>query len=272
MSDNTLIKNMLDNAVHIGYKREFWSPKMRDYIYGTQNGVHVFDLSKTAVQLESMKKTLAELSAKGKTILIVGTKIQAQKLVKELAEETGNFYINNKWVPGFLTNFSTLKKRIAAYNKIEKEIETGALEGLTKKEKAMRLKELEKLQKAYSGVKDIKRTPDAVFIIDGRFEALSVAEANKMKIPSFALLGSTGDIDSVTHFVPCNVNSMKSLSFILKELAPALKRTAKTTDSSNDNTIRRLPPKENRPERDGKTGKPLMPKNEKVVETAETQE
>lgn len=228
MTANTaLVKDMLANAVHIGHKRQYWSAKMRDYVFGVQNHTHVFDLSKTATRLEAVKAALADLSSKGKSVLIVGTKLQARDLVRELATATNCYYIDSKWVPGLLTNFPTIKRRIATFNKIEKDLAETGLEGLTKKEKAMKVKELEKLRIAYEGIKDLKRTPDALFVIDGYFEGLALAEAKKLKLPTYALMGSTGDIDNCTDFVPCNVNSIKSLKFVLEYLKPALYRAKK---------------------------------------------
>lgn len=218
---------MLDNAVHIGHKRQFWSAKMRDYIYGIQNNIHVFDLYKTETRITEVKKALEEATSKGKIVLVVGTKLQARDAVKAIAEETGNYYINTKWVPGLLTNFPTIKKRIAAYNQIEKDLETGALEMLTKKEKASKLKELEKLRKAYEGIKDIKKTPDVLLVVDGHYESLALEEARTLEIPTYALLGSTGDIDRCTDFVPSNVNSIKAIKFILDYLKTSIKRTKK---------------------------------------------
>lgn len=219
---------MLDHAVHIGHKRQFWSAKMRDYIYGIQNNIHVFDLYKTETRITEVKKALEEANSKGKVVLLVGTKLQARDIVKTVAEETGSYYINTKWVPGLLTNFPTIKKRIAAYNQIEKDLQTGTLEMLTKKEKASKLKELEKLRKAYEGIKDIKKTPDLLIVVDGHYESLALEEAKTLKIPTYALLGSTGDIDHCTDFVPCNVNSIKSIKFVLDYLKTAIKRVKKT--------------------------------------------
>lgn len=228
MANNALIKDMLDHAVHIGHKRQFWSAKMRDYIYGIQNNIHVFDLYKTEARITEVRKALEDATSKGKVVLLVGTKLQARDIVKATAEETGNYYINNKWVPGLLTNFPTIKKRIAAYNQIEKDLAAGALEMLTKKEKASKLKELDKLKKAYEGIKDIKKTPDVLIVVDGHFESLALEEAKTLKIPTYALLGSTGDIDHCTDFIPCNVNSIKSIAFVLDYLKSAIKRAKKT--------------------------------------------
>ena len=231
---------MLENAVHIGHKRQYWSAKMRNYIFGIQNHIHVFDLYKTAERLEAVKAALADLSGKGKSILIVGTKIQSREIVREIATATGSYYIDNKWVPGLLTNFPTIKKRIAAYNKIEKDIEIGAFDSLTKKERAEKAKELDKLKKAYEGIKDMKRTPDAILIVDGYYEGLATAEAKTLKLPTYALLGSTGDIDTCHDFVPCNVNSVKSIKFVLEYLKPALVRVKKDfTPAHNGGTPRK---------------------------------
>jgi small subunit ribosomal protein S2 len=150
MANVALVKSMLENAVHIGHKREYWSPKMRDYIYGVQNGVHVFDLYKTAEKLEEVKALLEDLTTRGKSILFVGTKVQTKDLVEALAISTGQFYVSSKWVPGLLTNFSTIKKRIATYVELESSLSNGMLEGLTKKEISVKTKELEKLRVAYA--------------------------------------------------------------------------------------------------------------------------
>lgn len=241
MANAALIKDMLDNAVHIGHKRQFWSAKMRDYIYGIQNHIHVFDLYKTADRLETVKKAVEDATAKGKVVLIVGTKLQAREVVKAIANETNNYYINTKWVPGLLTNFPTIKTRIAAYAKIEKDAETGALDLLTKKEKASKLKELEKLRKAYEGIKDLKKTPDLLLVVDGHYESLALEEASKLGIPTYALLGSTGDIDRCTDFVPCNVNSIKAIKFILDYLKTSIKRTKKAENFMTVKTERLAP-------------------------------
>ncbi len=224
------MKDMLGNAVHIGARRSYWSPKMRDYVFGTQNGIHVFDLEKTAEKLEEFKAALEKLCKEGKEILFVGTKIQAQNLVKELAQATGHHYVNTKWVPGLVTNYATIKKRIAAFNALEKSVANGELAKLPKKEQAMALRDIERLKKAYDGVKELKRVPDAVFVVDGHYESLALSEAMAAKSVAFGLLGTTGDIDSCDYFVPMNVNSVKSLEFVLQYLRPVLTRQERKQD------------------------------------------
>jgi small subunit ribosomal protein S2 len=243
MSNATLIKSMLENAVHIGHKREYWSPKMRDYIFGIQNGVHVFDLYKTATKLEQVKAVLEDYTSRGKTVLFVGTKVQAKDLVEALATSTGHFYVNSKWVPGLLTNFTTIKKRIGYFNELETSLANGMLEGLTKKEKSVKMKELEKLREAYSGVKDMKRTPDLMVVVDGHYEELALTEAATLGIPSVSLLGSTGDIDKTTYFVPCNVNSIKALAYMLGELKSAIKARKSTDEKKPLAKTEKLAPK-----------------------------
>lgn len=265
MSDRTaLVKELLANAVHIGARQSYWSPKMRDYVYGVQNGIHVFDLFKTVEKLEEFKAALEKIAKEGKEILFVGTKIQTQNLVKELATSSGHHYVNTKWVPGLVTNFNTIKKRIAVYNQLEKSIANGELAQLPKKEQAMAMRDLERLQKAYEGVKNLKRTPDAVFVVDGHYEGLALAEARAAKVVSFALLGTTGDIDGSDFFVPMNVNSVKALEFILGYLRPVLTRTERKQEVRADGNIS-VNGKGRRPQGDAGRGAnratPLPPKS-----------
>lgn len=239
---STLVKSMLENAVHIGHKREFWSPKMRDYLFGIQNGVHVFDLYKTAEKLEEAKKVVEDYTSRGKTVLFVGTKIQTKDLIEALATATGHFYVNSKWVPGLLTNFTTIKKRIGYYAELERDLANGMFDNLTKKEKAVKLKELDKLRTAYAGVKEMRRTPDLLVVVDGHYEDLALTEAKVLGIPTVSLLGSTGDIDKTDYFVPCNVNSIKSLAFILGEMKGSVK-TRKTEERKPANKTKTFTPR-----------------------------
>jgi small subunit ribosomal protein S2 len=241
MANATLVQNMLDNAVHIGHKREYWSPKMRDYIYGVQNGIHVFDLFKSAAKLEEAKAYIADATAKGKTILFVGTKVQTRDLVEAIAKSTGHFYVSSKWVPGLLTNFTTIKKRIAYYIQLSSDIDGGLVSGLTKKELSIKKTEFAKLEKAYVGVKDMKKLPDIVIAVDGFYEDLALTEAGNAKITRIALLGSTGDIDKAEYFVPSNVNSIKSIAFVLGEIGSAI--SMKKVDRAFGAKVEKIAPK-----------------------------
>lgn len=225
----SLVKDMLHHAVHIGSDTKHWSPAMKPYIHGQQNGIHVFDLTKTEKHLAETKKALEEFCKSGKELLIVGTKVQTQKIAQDLAEKTGHASVTSVWVPGLLTNYNTIKRQIREYNKIMKDIETGEINRLSKKEKAMVMTRLTRLKKRYEGIKDLKKAPEGIFVIDGHYELQAIKEANVLGLTVFAILGTTGQPKLCDHFVPANVNNLKSLTFITDELSPAMKRTARET-------------------------------------------
>jgi len=221
---------MFDSLLHIGNKSNYWNPKMKEYIYGSVNGIHVINLVKSAQKLEEVKAEISALHADGKKILFVACKLQARDAFAKLAEETGHFYVTEKWVPGLLTNFRTIKKRIATYLQLLKDSEAGTFDILTKKEKAAKMLELEKLDRAYKGLKEMKKTPDVIFAIDGIFEAQAIKEANSLKLPAYAVLNTNGDDNVVTNCIPANTNSVKSVEFIANTLATELKTVkAKTS-------------------------------------------
>ena len=187
---------------------------MKNYIYGTVNGIHVINLIETAKKLDEVKAQLKALHAEGKKILFVATKLQSRDAYVALAEETGHFYVSEKWVPGLLTNFKTIKVRIATYLKLLKDSETGGFDLLTKKEAASKMLELEKLDKAFKWLKAIKKVPDVLFVVDGIYEQQAVKEANSLNLTSFAIMNTNGNDTSVTNMVPANTNSVKSTEFI----------------------------------------------------------
>lgn len=220
------LNNMFDNLLHIGNKTNFWNAKMRPYIYGSVNGIHVINLLKTAEKLEEVKKELSELTASGKKVLIVATKIQSRDAFKKLAEETGSYYVCEKWVPGLLTNFKTIRKRIGSYLQLLQDSQNGAFDVLTKKEKATKMLELEKLDKAYAGLKEMKKLPDVILASDGIYERQALREAEILNIKSFAIFNTNGDIDLVSNLVPANTNSTKSFDYLATELKSAFSKAA----------------------------------------------
>lgn len=230
MEKNTL-NSMFDNLLHIGNKTNFWNSKMKPYIYGSVNGIHVINLVKTAEKLEEVKAELKELSAAGKKVLFVATKIQSRDAFKKLAEETGHYYVVEKWVPGLLTNFKTIRKRINTYLQLSLDAESGAFDVLTKKEKASRMLELEKLDKAYAGLKEMKKIPDVILASDGIYESQALREAEILGVKSYAIFNTNGDIDLVSNLIPANTNSPKSFDYIANELKGAFgaKSAAKAT-------------------------------------------
>lgn len=245
--EKELLKSMFDNLLHIGNKINFWNPRMKPYIYGSTNGVHIINLVKTVEKLEEVKKEISEAVKSGKKVLIVATKLQGRDAWKKLAEDTGCAYVSEKWVPGLLTNFKTIRKRIGTYIKLLKDAEVGAFNIYTKKEKASKMLELEKLNLAYSGLKEIKKTPDLVFVVDSVYEKQAVKEAQTLGIEVIAIANTNGDDLVVKNIIPANTNSVKSLQFLAKELksafgtAPAM--TAPTGAASEGSKVLKMEPK-----------------------------
>jgi len=221
------LMEMFDNLLHIGNKTNYWNPRMKSFIYGSTNGVHVINLVKTAEQIDSVVSQMQKLTSEGKKVLFVATKLQARDPFVKLAEETGNYYVTEKWVPGLLTNFKTIRKRIGTYVKLLKDSEIGGFDMLTKKEKAAKMLELEKLDRAFKGLKEMKRVPEIIFVIDGEFESQAIKEANSLNLTSFAVSNTNGDPLQTTDIIPCNTNSVKSLEFIASALKAGFKAPAK---------------------------------------------
>jgi len=200
---------------------------MKSYIYGSNNGVHIIDLTQTATQLTKVNQQIQELNAAGKKILFVATKLQARDAFSQLASDSGNHFVSEKWVPGLLTNFKTIKTRISTYLKLLRDSENGGFDMLTKKEKAAKMLELEKLDKAFKGVKTMKRPPDVVFVVDGVFEGQAVKEAKSLWIPCYTISNTNGNPFIVEEVIPANTNSVKSLDFLASALKEGFKAPAK---------------------------------------------
>ncbi len=212
--DKNELNSMFENLLHIGNKTNYWNPKMKNYIYGSVNGIHVIDLTKTSKKLEEVKNELKKLHSEGKKILFVATKLQSRDAFVSLAEETWHFYVSEKWVPGLLTNFKTIKKRISTYVKLLDDSNSGWFEGLTKKEIAWKMLELEKLDKAFKWLKEMKKIPEVLFVVDWIYEEQAVKEANSLKIRSYAILNTNGNDTLVDNLIPANTNSVKSTEYI----------------------------------------------------------
>lgn len=220
--EKILLNSMFDSLLHIGNKTNYWNPKMKNYIYGSVNGIHVIDLTKTAKKIEEVRSELKALHSEGKKILFVATKLQSRDAFVSLAEETGHYYVSEKWVPGLLTNFKTIKKRIATYVKLLKDSQTGWFEWLTKKEIAWKMLELEKLDRAFKWLKEMKKIPEVLFVVDWVYEEQAIKEANSLKLKSFAILNTNGDDTVVDNCIPANTNSVKSTEFIANAIKAEL--------------------------------------------------
>jgi len=200
---------------------------MKEFIYGSNNWVHIIDLTKTVTQLADVNAKLAELHANGKKVLFVATKLQSRDAFSKLASDSGNFFVSEKWVPGLLTNFKTIKVRISTYLKLIRDSEGSGFDMLTKKERAAKMLELEKLDKAFKGLKLMKRPPDALFVVDSVYEKQAVKEAKTLGIPCFAVCNTNGNPYWVDAAIPANTNSVKSLDYLAVALKDGFKAAPK---------------------------------------------
>ncbi|MFA5842407.1 MAG: 30S ribosomal protein S2 [Candidatus Gracilibacteria bacterium] len=219
-----LLKEMIKNAVHFGHKPCKWNPKMKPYLYGKHDGVHVFDLNKTADGLAVATEFLHQCVRESKTVLFVSTKAQAIQIMKDTAEACGMPYITQKWVPGLLTNFTTIKKRIKYLRDLKEQDASGELDKYTKKEALKMRKTIIKLQEALGGLENLTKRPDVLFLVDVVRDHIAVEEANKLNIPIVAIVDSNGDPTRITHPIPGNDDAINSLDFLVKKIGGALER------------------------------------------------
>ncbi|HBC94060.1 MAG TPA: 30S ribosomal protein S2 [Pelotomaculum sp.] len=216
------MKQLLEAGVHFGHQTRRWNPKMASYIFTDRNGIYIIDLQKTVRKVEEAYNFVKQLSAEGDNILFVGTKKQAQEAVREEAERCGMFYVNQRWLGGMLTNFQTIRKRIDRLHELEKMEANGTLEVLPKKEVAELMHEKEKLQKFLGGIKDMRRLPAALFIIDPRKERIAVAEARKLGIPIVAIVDTNCDPDEVDYVIPGNDDAIRAVRLLTGKMAEAI--------------------------------------------------
>ena len=218
----TTVKEMMDAAMHFGHQTQRWNPKMKPFLFGSKNGIHIFDLEKTASFLDNALEFLKQTSASGKMVMLASTKPQAARLIMEAAKQSHMPYVVHKWMPGLLTNFSTIKKRIKYFNDLLEQEKSGELEKYTKKEIARIKKELVKLQDAFGGVREMDRLPAVVFVADVVRDEIIVKEANKMKIAVVAITDSNADPDGVNYPIPANDDALSSLNFVIDKVKNAL--------------------------------------------------
>jgi small subunit ribosomal protein S2 len=215
------MKQLLEAGVHFGHRTQRWNPKMKPYIYGARKGIYIIDLQKTVKLLDEAYDFVRDVASKGGTILFVGTKKQAQQVVKNEAERCGGFYVNNRWLGGLLTNFSTIQTRIQKLIELEEMEANGELDKLPKKEQSKLRKKLEKLRKNLGGVKNMKSLPDVIFIVDPRKEKIAVEEANHLKIPIVAMVDTNCDPDPIDYVIPSNDDAIRAIALIAGKIADA---------------------------------------------------
>ena len=216
------MKQLLEAGVHFGHQTRRWNPKMASYIYTERNGIYIIDLQKTVKKLEEAYNFVRDLAASGETILFVGTKKQAQEAIKEEAERVGMFYVNARWLGGMLTNFKTMRTRVERLNQLHKMQEDGTFAMLPKKEVAKLNLEIEKLEKYLGGVKNMKKLPGALFIVDPRKEKIAVAEAKKLGIPVVAIVDTNCDPDEIDYVIPGNDDAIRAVKLIAGAMADAI--------------------------------------------------
>ncbi len=216
------IKQLLEAGVHFGHQTSRWNPKMKPYIFGARNGIHIIDLQQTVGMLRDVCGFVRDLAAEGGQVLFVGTKKQAQEVVREEAQRCDMFYINNRWLGGMLTNFETIRKSIDRLKRLEEMLETPAVaEALTKKELLGMSRERDKLMGVLGGIKTMRKLPDAMFVVDTKKEEIAVREANKLGIPVLAAIDSNCDPDLVTHKVPGNDDAIRAIRLFSSAIAEA---------------------------------------------------
>ncbi len=217
------IKQLLEAGVHFGHQTSRWNPKMKPYIFGARNGIHIVDLQQTVGMLRETCKFVRDLAAQGGQFLFVGTKKQAQEVVREEAERCNMFFVNNRWPGGLLTNFQTVRKSIERLKKLDDILENPALsEAFTKKELLGHSRERDKLMTALGGIKSMRKAPDALFVIDSRKEEIAVKEANKLGIPVVAPVDTNCDPDVILHKVPGNDDAIRAIRLFTNVIAEAI--------------------------------------------------
>jgi small subunit ribosomal protein S2 len=216
------MKNLLESGVHFGHQVKRWDPRMKKYIFAERNGIHIIDLQKTIQMSKEAYGAVRKAIAGQKSVLFVGTKKQAQQAIQKEAERCGMFYVNNRWLGGMLTNFSTIKKSLLRLKKLEKMEIDGTFENLTKKEIAALGKERTKLQKNLGGIKEMKELPGILFIVDTRKEAIAVAEARRMGIPVVAVVDTNCNPEGIDYPIPGNDDAIRAISLFTQIIANAV--------------------------------------------------
>ncbi|MCR5725201.1 MAG: 30S ribosomal protein S2 [Treponema sp.] len=216
------MKSLLESGVHFGHQVKRWDPRMKKYIFTERNGIHIIDLQKTIAAIKDSYEAVRKVVSSGKTVLFVGTKKQAQQAVQKEAERCGMYYVNNRWLGGMLTNFTTIKKSLQRLKKIEKMEIDGTFDNLTKKEVSALQKEKAKLEKNLGGIKEMKELPGIIFIIDTHKEQIAVAEARRMGIPIVAVVDTNCNPEGITYPIPGNDDAIRAISLFTSIIANAV--------------------------------------------------
>ena len=216
------MKQLLEAGVHFGHQTRRWDPKMAEYIFQARNGIHIIDLQKTSKKIDEAYAFLKEQVEEGKTVLFVGTKKQAQECVKEAAEKSGMYYVDQRWLGGMLTNFDTIRTRVQRLKDLEKMQEDGTFEVLPKKEVILLKKEMEKLERNLGGIKDMEKIPGVIFLVDPKKERIAILEAKKLNIPVIGLVDTNCNPEEVDYAIPGNDDAIRAVKLIADVMANAV--------------------------------------------------
>ena len=216
------MKQLLEAGVHFGHQTRRWDPRMAEYIFQARNGIHIIDLQKTSKKLDEAYSFMKEQAEEGKTVLFVGTKKQAQECVKEAAEKSGMYYVDQRWLGGMLTNFDTIRTRVQRLKDLEKMQEDGTFEVLPKKEVILLKKEMEKLERNLGGIKDMEEIPGVIFLVDPKKEHIAVLEAKKLGIPVIGLVDTNCNPEEVDYAIPGNDDAIRAVKLITDVMANAI--------------------------------------------------
>jgi small subunit ribosomal protein S2 len=225
------MKQLLEAGVHFGHQTRRWNPKMAEYIYMERNGIYIIDLQKTVKKLDESYDFVRDLSSRGENILFVGTKKQAQDAMREEALRVGQYFVNARWLGGMLTNFKTMRTRIDRLAQLRKMQEDGTFDMLPKKEVIKLTNEIEKLEKYLGGVKEMKKLPGALFVVDPRKEHNAIAEARKLRIPIIAIVDTNCDPDEIDYVIPGNDDAIRAIRLISSAMANAVQEGRQGQDA-----------------------------------------
>ncbi len=221
MANVVSMKLLLEAGVHFGHQTRRWDPRMRPFIFTERNGIHIIDLQQTVIKLNEAYNYVRDLVAEGGTLLFVGTKKQAQEAVETEAKRCGMFYVNQRWLGGMLTNYRTIQARIKRLDELEARRERGEFDRLPKKEASRLTEEIARLTRLLAGIREMKRLPDAVFIIDPHKERLAVAEARRLEIPIISLVDTNCNPDEIDYPIPANDDAIRAVKLLSSKMADA---------------------------------------------------
>ena len=266
---------LLEAGVHFGHQKRRWNPKMKEFIYTSRDDIYIIDLQKTVKQIEEAYAELKKIASNGGTVLYVGTKKQAMEAMEENAKRTNMFFVNERWLGGTLTNFRTIRSRIKRLEEIEKMEENGVFEALPKKEVIKIRKEYEKLNKNLRGIRDMKKLPSALIIVDPRAEETAIKEARKLKIPVFGIVDTNCDPDMVDYVIPANDDAVRAVKLVINALTNAVAEVNgnEIIDCVSPEDIKKAQRKEEKQkEKTEKTEEKKTPVKEEVKESKEEKE